>query len=107
MSVICLGEALIDLLANQSGVPLEQVTDWTPYPGGAPTNVACGLVKLGTPTALISCLGQDYFETDLADLLDEVGIDITGLQYHPTAPTRQIYVTRSSDGDRTDRKSVV
>ena len=101
MSVICLGEALIDLLANQSGVPLEQVTDWTPYPGGAPTNVACGLVKLGTPTALISCLGQDYFETDLADLLDEVGIDITGLQYHPTAPTRQIYVTRSSDGDRT------
>jgi fructokinase len=101
MSVICLGEALIDLLANQSGVPLEQVTDWTPYPGGAPTNVACGLVKLGTPTALLSCLGQDTVGTDLIGLLTEIGVDITGVQYHPTAPTRQIYVTRSIDGDRT------
>ncbi len=100
MSVICLGEALIDLLANQSGVPLEQVTDWTPYPGGAPTNVACGLVKLGTPTALISCLGQDDVGTEFTRLLTAIGVDQTGLQYHPTAPTRQIYVTRSIDGDR-------
>jgi fructokinase len=100
MSVICLGEALIDLLANQAGVTLAQVTDWTPYPGGAPTNVACGLVKLGTPTALISCLGQDDVGTEFTQLLTEIGVDLTGLQYHPTAPTRQIYVTRSIDGDR-------
>jgi fructokinase len=100
MSVICLGEALIDLLANQAGVTLERVIDWTPYPGGAPTNVACGLVKLGTPTALISCLGQDDVGTEFTQLLTEIGVDITGLQYHPTAPTRQIYVTRSIDGDR-------
>jgi fructokinase len=100
MSVICLGEALIDLLANQAGVPLAQVTDWTPYPGGAPTNVACGLVKLGTPTALISCLGQDDVGTEFTQLLTKIGVDRTGLQYHPTAPTRQIYVTRSIDGDR-------
>jgi fructokinase len=100
MSVICLGEALIDLLSNQLGTPLEQVTDWIPYPGGAPTNVACGLVKLGTPTALISCLGRDKVGTKLARLLNEIGVDSTGIQYHLTAPTRQIYVTRSSDGDR-------
>jgi fructokinase len=100
MSVICLGEALIDLLANQAGVPLAQVTDWTPYPGGAPTNVACGLVKLGTPTALISCLGQDDVGKEFTQLLNEIGVERTGLQYHPTAPTRQIYVTRSIDGDR-------
>jgi fructokinase len=100
MSVICLGEALIDLLANQAGVPLAQVTDWTPYPGGAPTNVACGLVKLGTPTALISCLGRDDVGTEFTRLLTEIGVDRTGLQDHPTAPTRQIYVTRSIDGDR-------
>ncbi len=100
MSVICLGEALMDLLADRSGVPLAQVTGWTPYPGGAPTNVACGLVKLGTPTALISCLGQDDVGKEFTQLLTEIGVDRTGLQYHPTAPTRQIYVTRSIDGDR-------
>jgi fructokinase len=101
MSVICLGETLIDLLANQLGMPLERVIDWTPYPGGAPANVACGLVKLGTPTTLISCLGTDDVGTSLTRLLTEIGVNSAGLQYHPTAPTRQIYVTRSIDGDRT------
>lgn len=101
MSVICLGETLIDLIAAQPGLPLERVTDWTPYPGGAPTNVACGLVKLGTPATLISCLGRDDVGKNLVALLTEIGVDTSGLQYHPTAPTRQIYVTRSIDGDRT------
>jgi fructokinase len=101
MSVICLGETLIDLLANQLGMPLEKVQDWTPYPGGAPANVACGSVKLGTPTTLISCLGRDDVGANLTQLLTKIGVNIAGLQYHPTAPTRQIYVTRSSDGDRT------
>jgi fructokinase len=101
MSVICLGETLIDLLANQRGMPLAAVMDWTPYPGGAPANVACGLVKLGTPTALISCLGKDDVGSNLTGLLAEIGVNTSYLQYHPTAPTRQIYVTRSIDGDRT------
>ncbi len=100
MSVICLGETLIDLLANQLDRPLAEVADWTAYPGGAPTNVACGLVKLGTPTALIGCVGSDAVGMNLTKLLTEIGVDLTGLQHHPTAPTRQIYVTRSHDGDR-------
>jgi fructokinase len=100
MVVICLGEMLIDLLANQLGMPLEQVRDWTAYPGGAPANVACGLVKLGTPTALISCLGYDEVGGKLAGLLTDIGVAIMGLQYSQTAPTRQVYVLRSADGDR-------
>jgi fructokinase len=100
MVVICLGEMLIDLLANQLGMPLEDVSDWTAYPGGAPANVACGLVKLGTPTALISCLGTDEVGGKLAVLLTDIGVDITGLQYTQIAPTRQVYVVRSADGDR-------
>jgi fructokinase len=101
MTVISLGETLIDLLANQLGVPLAEVSDWTAYPGGAPANVACGLVKLGTPTALISCLGTDEVGEKLTSLLTDIGVDITGIQYAETAPTRQIYVVRSADGDRT------
>ncbi len=100
MVVICLGEILIDLLANQLGMPLEQVSDWAAYPGGAPANVACGLVKLGTPTALISCLGTDEVSGKLVRLLTDIGVDITGIQYSQTAPTRQVYVVRSADGDR-------
>jgi fructokinase len=100
MVVICLGEMLLDLLANQLGLPLEMVTDWTAYPGGAPANVACGLVKLGTQTALISCLGRDEVGNKLADLLQDIGVDTTGIQYCESAPTRQIYVVRAANGDR-------
>ena len=99
--VLCLGEVLYDFLADQPGLPLEQVKAWTPYPGGAPANVACGLAKLGTPTGFIGCVGQDTLGTDLVALLQSIGVDSTGIQQHPTAPTRAVYVVRSLTGDRT------
>lgn len=99
--VLCLGEILYDFLADQPGVPLEQVKSWTPYPGGAPANVACGLAKLGTPTAFIGCVGEDTLGTGLVELLQSIGVDTAGIQRHPTAPTRAVYVVRSLTGDRT------
>ncbi len=99
--VLCLGEILFDLLADQLGRSLSQVESWTPYPGGAPANVACGLVKLGTTAGFIGCVGMDEPGDKLMQLLLEVGVDLTGVQRHPTAPTRQVYVVRSAAGDRT------
>ncbi len=98
--VLCLGEILFDLLADQLGRSLEQVESWTPYPGGAPANVACALVKLGTPAGFIGCVGEDEPGNTLVNLLQEVGVDSAGIQRHPTAPTRQVYVVRSEKGDR-------
>jgi fructokinase len=99
-TVICLGEVLFDLLANQRGVSSEDVTDWTPLPGGAPANVACALVKMGDRSRFIGCVGNDPAGVKLADKLVAEGVDITGLQRHPTAPTRQVQVIRTIDGDR-------
>jgi fructokinase len=99
--VLCLGEVLFDCLADQLGLGLTEVESWTPYPGGAPANVACALVKLGIPAGFIGCVGQDEPGNQLIKLLDEVGVDITGVQRHSTAPTRQVYVLRSLEGDRT------
>lgn len=98
--VICLGEILFDCLANRIGCSLEEVESWTAYPGGAPANVACALVKLGTPAAFIGCVGQDKPGNELVELLESIGVDITGIQRHPLAPTRQVYVLRSTEGDR-------
>lgn len=101
VKVICLGEILFDCLANELGKSLETVSSWTSYPGGAPANVACALVKLGTPAAFIGCVGQDSQGRELVKLLDSIGVKTTGIQDHPNAPTREVYVLRSLSGDRT------
>ncbi|CAD5981795.1 putative fructokinase-5 [Planktothrix tepida] len=98
--VICIGEMLFDRLSNELGQPLEQVKSWTDYPGGAPANTACGLVKLGISTAFIGCIGEDAPGEQLVKLLREIGVNITGVQRHSNAPTRIVYVVRDTAGDR-------
>ncbi len=98
--VICIGEMLFDRLSNQLEQPLEQVKSWTDYPGGAPANTACGLVKLGIPTAFIGCIGEDAPGDQLVKLLTKTGVNITGVQRHSSAPTRIVYVVRDEGGDR-------
>jgi fructokinase len=99
-NIICLGEVLFDLLANQSGVSSENVTSWTALAGGAPANVACALVKMGDRSRFIGCVGNDDAGVKLAAKLADQGVDISGLQTHSTAPTRQVQVLRTADGDR-------
>ncbi len=98
--VLCLGEILFDFLSDQPGLAYDQVKSWTPYPGGAPANVACALTKLGTPSGFIGCIGQDDIGDILTELLQETGVNIDGVQRHPAAPTRGVYVVRSETGDR-------
>lgn len=98
--VLCLGEVLFDCLADQPGRALESVTSWTPYPGGAPANVACALVKLGTSAGFIGCIGDDAPGRQLTELLQQTTVNTQGIQT-TQAPTRQVYVTRTVEGDRT------
>lgn len=98
--VLCLGEILFDFLSDQPGLPYEQVTSWTPYPGGAPANVACALVKLGTSSGFIGCVGEDNLGNSLVNLLQETQVNVDGVQRHSTAPTRGVYVVRTESGDR-------
>lgn len=98
--VLCLGEILYDCLAQEAGKPIESVKNWIAYPGGAPANVATALVKLGTSSGFIGCLGKDEAGRSLKQLLLETGVNCQGIQEHPNAPTRQVYVLRSRDGDR-------
>jgi fructokinase len=98
--ILCIGELLFDYLANQPGLALDAVQTWTAYSGGAPANVACSLVRLGTSSAYIGCIGQDSNGTALTQTLDTLGVNLEGLQRHSWAPTRIVYVTRTFEGDR-------
>ena len=98
--VICLGEVLFDCLADDLGQSLNEVKSWTAYPGGAPANTACALVKLGTSSAFIGCVGQDSLGESLIQVLQTVGVNVSGVQRNSEFPTRQVYVLRQANGDR-------
>lgn len=97
--MVCVGEALFDFLANDKGVPRDKVNSWTPYPGGAPCNVATALSKLGVKTAFVSALGDDDRGDEIMQLLEGTSVDTSTVQ-RVSAPTRDIYVERTLDGDR-------
>lgn len=71
----------------------------TPYPGGAPANVACALAQLGSKVVFIGNLGQDDLGDQMADLLASRGIDLSHM-HRTSQPTRDVLVTRSLEGDR-------
>lgn len=98
-SVTCLGEALFDCLAEERGVPKEQVKTWIPYPGGAPANVAAALGRLGVKVSFVSAVGQDVLGEQMLDLLHSRHVDLTPVQRVPQ-PTRDVLVTRDEGGER-------
>ena len=61
--------SLTDCLAEERGVPKEEVKTWIPYPGGAPANVAAALGRLGVKVSFISAVGQDGLGEDMLELL--------------------------------------
>lgn len=60
---------LTDCLAEERGVPKEQVKTWIPYPGGAPANVAAALGRLGVKVSFVSAVGQDDLGEHMLELL--------------------------------------
>ena len=98
--VLCFGEILFDIISNEPGVPYKEVQSWTAYPGGAPANVACALAKLGTAAGFIGCVGNDTPGNTLVELLETIGVNTQGVQRHPSAPTREIDVILTAEGDR-------
>ncbi|WP_018685000.1 carbohydrate kinase family protein [Actinokineospora enzanensis] len=64
------GEALVDLIAGPDG------RTFTAHPGGSPANVAVGLARLGTATALHTHLGDDLFGRFLRDHLAAEGVPV-------------------------------
>ena len=96
--VVALGELLIDFTENglsQQGNPILEAN-----PGGAPCNVLAMLQKFGHKTAFIGKVGDDMFGQMLASVVEEVGIDTSGLTFDKEIPTTLAFVHTSADGDR-------
>lgn len=97
---ICLGEALIDFVALESGVDLAGASGFKKAPGGAPANVAVGLAKLGVATGFIGKVGDDPFGHFMADTLRGQGVDVSHLGFTGEARTALAFVALTAEGER-------
>src|SRR5213078_660885 len=86
-AVICLGEALIDFVADTAGVSLAECPGFRKAPGGAPANVAVGLARLGVAAAFAGKVGDDPFGRFLRDTFAAAGVDTRPLQLSTEART--------------------
>ena len=98
--VLCVGEALIDAIADDPSVkPGDPADRWTAFAGGAPANVACALAKLGTPVGFIGAVGRDGDGEKLREVLGAAKLPLQMLQ-SSAKPTRRVQVTRDARGER-------
>ena len=96
--VAALGELLIDFTQNGlsgQGNPLFEAN-----PGGAPCNVLAMLRKLDKRCAFLGKVGQDGFGRQLAQVVEECGIDTHGLRFDPEVHTTLAIVQTLPGGDR-------
>ncbi|MDE6935278.1 MAG: carbohydrate kinase [Oscillospiraceae bacterium] len=98
--ITAIGEILIDLTQtgkNDAGVPT-----FAANPGGAPANVAVAAARLGCSTAFIGKVGADSLGGYLRQVLEENGVDHSGLQVGESATTMAI-VSIDETGERSFR----
>tara|TARA_R110002049_G_scaffold138410_3_gene298469 strand:+ start:7918 stop:8865 length:948 start_codon:yes stop_codon:yes gene_type:complete len=98
-NVFCIGELLIDFVAEKQGSDLSKANDFTKKAGGAPANVASAIAKLGGKSYFIGCVGKDPFGTFLINTLMEGKVDVSLAQRSDTFTTLA-FVSLASDGER-------
>ncbi|GHU81807.1 sugar kinase [Spirochaetia bacterium] len=68
--------------------------------GGDAANVAMTLSKLGVKTSFSGLVGRDFMGDLVADRLEKCGVDIRGLNRHPTMGTVMSYILIEPGGER-------
>ena len=95
---ISMGELLIDFVATEDNVPLEQSPGFLKAPGGAPANVAVAVQRLGLPSSFVGKIGDDPFGRFLRQTLDDTGVNTRFLFVDDEARTTVVFVTVWDDG---------
>lgn len=98
--IFTIGEALIDFIPNQKGVPLKEVSSFERAPGGAPANVAAAVAKLGGESAFIGKIGYDAFGEFLIDVLKDSKVDTSYIKRTKKAKTALAFVSLKQDSNR-------
>lgn len=100
MKILCIGEALIDMICTDKGSSLSEGKNFLSKPGGAPTNVAAAIAALGGEVELAAKVGNDPFGNQLIGVMQDFGVSTRWMLQDDHHFTSFAFVSLMEDGER-------
>jgi sugar/nucleoside kinase (ribokinase family) len=97
MRILCVGEALVDLVCERPVASLAEADAFVPHFGGAVANIAVTAARHGADVALAGGAGDDAWGAWLRDRLAAEGVALDWFSLVPGAPTPVAFVTVGAD----------
>lgn len=98
--ILCIGEALIDMICTDKGKSLSDGQNFLKKPGGAPTNVAAAIAALGGSVELAAKVGTDSFGKHLIDVMQSFGVATKWILQDENYFTTFAFVSLMENGER-------
>lgn len=100
MKVLCIGEALIDMICTDTNTSLSDANNFVKKAGGAPANVAAVIAALGGDVSLAAKVGSDPFGKHLIDTLESFGVSTQWMLIDDAHFTTLAFVSLVDEGER-------
>jgi fructokinase len=100
MKILCIGEALIDMICTDKGKSLSAGNNFLKKPGGAPTNVAAAIAALGGEVELAAKVGNDPFGKQLIEVMESFGVGTKVMLTDEQHFTTFAFVSLMENGER-------
>ncbi len=98
--ILCIGEALIDMICTDKGKSLADGENFLKKAGGAPTNVAAAIAALGGNVALAAKVGVDPFGNHLIKVMQDFGVSTRWMLQDENHFTTFAFVSLMENGER-------
>ena len=98
--ILCIGEALIDMICTDKGSSLSDGQHFLKKPGGAPTNVAAAIAALGGKVELAAKVGADPFGKHLIDVMQSFNVSTKWILQSEEHFTTFAFVSLMLNGER-------
>lgn len=73
--ILCIGRSSIDLYSADIGAPFVEISSFSAFVGGCPTNISVGTRRLGLRSALLTGVGVDPVGDFILHFLKKEGVD--------------------------------
>ena len=98
--ILCIGEALIDMICTDKGQSLSNGENFLKKAGGAPTNVAAAISALGGEVELAAKVGKDPFGNQLIQVMKDFGVETKWMLQDDKYFTTMAFVSLMENGER-------